>query len=200
MNKIQLALTTIAGLGLVTACAAEPAEVAAADAPEIETDSVSSQDEGTSYNGWAQDPYGILQFCYGNLVLGSYLGRSYGDETRGGGACFVRRTTTGCSADSTCLGVAQAQWGASAYGYCYQGTCYSRPGGQATYCALNPNRGPGYLYTYVAAGAEIGFDGTDFALGCMTKTAGPNTACGGTNGSLYMRTVDAMEYDATGCM
>jgi hypothetical protein len=26
-------------------------------------------------------------------------------------------------------------------------------------------------------------------LGCMTKTAGPNTACGGTNTSLYMRLV-----------
>jgi hypothetical protein len=29
-------------------------------------------------------------------------------------------------------------------------------------------------------------------VGCMTKTAGPNTACGGTDTSLYMRTVSGL--------
>jgi hypothetical protein len=34
----------------------------------------------------------------------------------------------------------------------------------------------------------------------MTKTSGPNPACGGTNGSLYMRTVIRQTLDAYGCI
>jgi hypothetical protein len=41
---------------------------------------------------------------------------------------------------------------------------------------------------------------TSYALGCMTKAAGPNTACGGTDTSLYMRSVTTTYYDYSWCL
>jgi hypothetical protein len=174
----------------VSACAAEPApEDEGAEATLPELDSLAEQDVGASWNGWTQNTiagYCIdiawQQWAYHELV------RSYGDNSRGGGACLTirRQPLAYCSSDADCLGGAQSTYGGSAYGYCNEGVCHDRPGSQATYCGLSPNRGPGDL---IDAGWQVGQSFAHwFVVGCMTKTAGPNTACGGTNTSLYMRT------------
>jgi hypothetical protein len=193
-KKTGLVSMLLAGIG-VTACAAEPTNEQEENAPEAVLDAADSQDEGTEYNGWSQSMFFTVQICVSGGGAAHTLTRSYGDATRGGGACYVERTTTSCSSDSTCLGVATAQYGGSAYGYCYQGTCYSRPGSQASWCANNPNRAPGHVYPPY----QTNFSGTGALLGCMTKTAGPNTACGGTNTSLYMRSVAPQYLDFYGC-
>jgi hypothetical protein len=192
----------IAGAVGASACTAEPETSEEGNAPLATLDSMDETDEGTSYNGWSQDPYMINQLFCGNFVLGHQLIQSYGDATRGGGACLVKRTGEGCSSDSTCLASAQAQYGGSAWGYCYAGQCYSRPGPQSL-CTLNPNRGPGYIWTHPSTSyltSGFGDPNTDFVLGCMTKTAGLNPACGGTNTSLYMRTVKPLEIDTWNCI
>ena len=62
------------------------------------------------------------------------------------------------------------------------------------YCNVNPSRSPSTF----SSPSSVALGLTDhvmwapgvvptYALGCMTKTAGPNTACGGSNPSLYMR-------------
>jgi hypothetical protein len=177
----------VVGALLSPACVSEPTT----EAPKAALDSIDERDEGTTYNGWWQAP--TLQYdCEIGVFLTHQLTRSSGDDTRGGGACFVSRTGASCSSDTTCTSQAQATWGGAAYGYCYAGECYQRPGAQSSYCALNPNRSPGTLFAYPPT---VFFDGNDFALGCMTKTAGPNTACGGTEGSSYMRTVSPLYGD-----
>jgi hypothetical protein len=168
---------------LIGACAAPT--TSEADAPEAALDSVSEQDEGASYNGWTQVGGGSYGLDSGSWGFSHVLQRSYGDNTRGGGACIVVQKGNTCSSDGDCMGLAQAEFGPAAYGYCYAGYCKSRPGGQAGNCTLNPNRGAGQLdlwgWGYYSSNPAI--------LGCMTKTGGPNTACGGTNTSLYMRSV-----------
>jgi hypothetical protein len=190
MNMIR-SVATATGLAAAlcaTACTAERADENA-DAPSIASETLDERDEGTTYNGWSQYAFGQWELYSSVFYVASWLNRSSGDATRGGGTCFVRRTGTGCSSDATCTSLAQSTYGASAYGYCYSGVCYNRPGSQASYCALNPNRAPGFIQVDPPRSA-VATDGNDYALGCMTKTAGPNTACGGTNGSLYMRMVD----------
>jgi hypothetical protein len=186
----------VTAIGL-TACAADPSEEDG-KAPELTLDAIDPADEGTSYNGWTQQPVIDNHYCLGFVAVGHILSRSSGDATRGGGACQVRRTATSCSSDALCLSNAQAQYGAAAWGYCYAGKCYTRPGAQSTYCVLNPNRAPGAVQ-FSASPSSLSPDGSDYAIGCMTKTAGPNTACGGTNTSLYMRTASAITYNESGC-
>jgi hypothetical protein len=147
-------------------------------------DSLAAMDVGTSYNGWTQSVSGTYCSMSGARTLNHTLSRSSGDTTRGGGGCTVVAKGTSCSTDSNCQAAATAEYGSSAWGYCYNGSCYSRPGGQEL-CFLNPNRAPGTI------GGDVGMGESFNVLGCMTKTAGFNTACGGTNGSLYMRTVGA---------
>jgi hypothetical protein len=206
MHMMKLAATSVAvATALMLGCSASP-EPTDDDAPGVETDSVSEQDEGASYNGWTQAPGGhITTYIYpwGDSyseidAIGGTFSRSSGDSTRGGGSCFVtRRASSSCSVDSTCTAAAQSQFGASAYGYCYQGMCWDRPGG-AELCSQNPNRSPGAFNgaVYIAQHDWIpsGHD-TSSVLGCMTKTAGPNTGCGGSNASLYMRTTGGFNND-----
>jgi hypothetical protein len=165
-----------------SACATENTDES--DAPIASLEALEERDEGTSYNGWTQSLAAEVYTVMGISVFNHTLTRSYGDATRGGGACFVTSTGSSCSSDATCLASAQATHGAAAWGYCYANQCYTRPGAQASYCSMSPNRSAGTVQ-----GVWLMPYSTNYALGCMTKTAGPNTACGGTNGGLYMRTV-----------
>jgi hypothetical protein len=189
---IAFSFAGVAGL-LGAGCAADPASNT--EAPSVATDTTDVADEGDSYAGWSQTPYLYIPMCGGQAYIMHTLTRSSGDSTRGGGGCAVVATGASCSSDSTCLSAAQASYGSAAYGYCYAGACYSRPGSQSDYCALNPNRGSGNIWKYPPGSAW-----TDFALGCMTKTAGPNTACGGTDASQYMRSVTQAYLDFGWCM
>jgi hypothetical protein len=184
---ISLSLAALVGL---SACASTEAP-AEADAPEATLDdAIDERDEGTSYNGWTQTADVRLNLFVNAYIMTHTFTRSSGDATRGGGGCFViRKPGTSCSSDATCTTAAQAQYGASAYGYCYSGVCYSRPGGQSPYCALAPNRSPGVVNALWGADPYAPWTNNEFVVGCMTKTAGPNPACGGTNTSLYMRTM-----------
>jgi hypothetical protein len=207
MNMMKLVATSVAvATTLMLGCSASP-EPTNDDAPVVETDSVSAQDEGASYNGWSQAPIGhITTYVYpwGDSYaeidsFGGTFSRSYGDSTRGGGSCFVtRRASSSCSVDSTCTASAVAEFGAGAYGYCYQGTCWDRPGGAGDYCTQNPNRSPGAfsVWTYMPQSGwiPVGHD-TIGIVGCMTKTAGPNTGCGSTNTTLSMRTIGGFNND-----
>jgi hypothetical protein len=189
-------VTSVVTALTASACANEVHEDDTSTAPTASLDTLEDQDQGTSYNGWAQISQLMLDYCWpSEMTLWHELKRTSGDASRGGGGCYVRRTTTSCSSDSTCTSMAQAQYGASAYGYCYSGTCYNRPGSQANLCSMAPQRVPNVgtshvLWRSVAVAPPV--DGNDFMVGCMTKTAGPNTACGGTNSSLYMRSMDPM--------
>jgi hypothetical protein len=190
--RLALGLALVSGVTSV-ACSAAP--TSEGDTPSVSLDSAAGQDEGASYNGWSQYAFGNWDYHDYTFIVGSILGRDYGDATRGGGACFVRRKPgTSCSSDSTCLTAAQAEYGGSAWGYCYSGTCYSRPGAQASNCALNPNRAPGIISASPSWSSAYN-DGNDFVVGCMTKTGGPNTACGGVETSLYMRTMGDIYFD-----
>jgi hypothetical protein len=175
-------------VAVVVGCAKSPAETDDG-APDVALDVLDVQDEGVTYNGWTQSITGTCLTSINAESADHTLTRSSGDSTRGGGACGVvlRLPLTTCSADSQCQAGAVALYGSSAYGYCYKGFgaqhyCYDRPGSQAANCALNPNRSPGTLSSYNSCIHTN-------VLGCMTKTVGPNTACGGTDTSLYMRTV-----------
>jgi hypothetical protein len=188
MNIVTKATIGVLAALAVTACAAETAPTN--EAPEASLDTLDSEDEGTSYNGWSQHVWGTLYVNTYYATINSGFTRSYGDATRGGGACLVRQTHISCSDDSNCLFHAQSSYGSSAWGYCYSGACYLRPGDQSL-CTLSPNRAAGGLFL----GAGIDVTGSEHILGCMTKNGGPNTACGGTNTSLYMRTVNSMTFD-----
>jgi hypothetical protein len=165
---------------LATACAREEREDGAT--PEVALDSVDTRDEHTTYNGWTQYTSAWADIC-GTEPAGFEhdLVRSSGDSTRGGGACAVNYDGTACSSDTTCTSIAHASWGSQAYGYCFSGACYIREQGQAAWCVMNSNRAPGALGLSNITSTHV--------LGCMTKTAGSNTACGGTDSSLYVRTV-----------
>jgi hypothetical protein len=174
------------------ACAAQPADEG--NAPDVASDSVDEQDQGYVYNGWSQISWYEYNAC-GNYPhsASQWLSRSYGDASRGGGACYVKSTGASCSADTTCTTAAVAQYGAGAYGYCYSGTCYSRPGTQAAYCALNPNRANGHTVNVPNAFNDV-WGGNNHLILCMTKTAGPNLSCGGQDTSQYMRSLNSLNY------
>jgi hypothetical protein len=178
----------VAGVVLsIVGCAAEPP---VSDAPEVETLGASEQTEGYSYNGWHQFPTAWFDYGYTTVNVASHFSRDFGDATRGGGVCLVySRTSSSCSVDSDCVPAAVSQFGAGAYGYCYSGRCYDRPGSQASYCNVNPNRSPGAISGWLTPPVAYPNHGDPAALGCMTKSAGPNTGCGGTNTELYMRYV-----------
>jgi hypothetical protein len=187
--KISKLLFGAAGVLLsIVGCATEPAP--ASEAPELETSGPIEQTDGYSYNGWHQFPIAWFNYESTAVSVSSHFTREYGDATRGGGFCLVyARTAATCSADSDCLSAAQTQFGASAYGYCFSGTCYDRPGSQAAFCNVNPNRSPGAIAGWQTSTVTYPNHGDPAVLGCMTKTAGPNTGCGGTNAALYMRYV-----------
>jgi hypothetical protein len=193
MNIVKLlVLGATSSMLLSVACATSSAETS--DAPDTELDALEESDIGTDYNGWNQDPNVAVNVCgMGPSFIWQNLNRSYGDATRGGGVCLVALYGTACSTDSECHASATAGWGPSVWGYCYSGFCYARPGSQADYCTLNPNRAPGQLFKFISPSSS------NFALGCMTKTAGPNMACAGTNTSLYMRTLREYVHTWDGC-
>jgi hypothetical protein len=176
----------------VSACASEAPE--SSEAPTATMDQLEAADEGDSFNGWTQSGLVFVDLWqYSNNYIYHNFARSFGDSTRGGGACFVRANGVSCSSDPSCTTIAQGTFGGAAFGYCYQGQCYSRPGSAATYCSQNPNRGPGFVTKGLTAGDVSNFDGA--MIGCMTKTAGPNAACGGNNGAFYMRFLGGAYYD-----
>jgi hypothetical protein len=176
-NYTVLALSLIAGSFGLSACGEAPTT----SAPEVEDDLADVADFGSSYNGWMGSANGYLDLVARSVDLGVSFSRDYGDATRGGGACVITPGGGSCSQDSNC-----PVWYAGGYGYCMSGTCYQRPGSAADLCYQNPNNAPGSYYKFIPYVADTG---TQLSLVvCMTKTAGPNTACGGTNSSLYMRT------------
>lgn len=194
------------------ACTAEENEAAA---PAVNLDATDESDFGTSHNGWTQQNSG--EICEGSLqgrfTLHHTLTRSFGTATRGGGGCLITPIylsggeAVDCTAssdtmgDGHCTGYARSIWGSDAYGYCTStNTCWARPGGQSAFCTLNSNRAPGTLSkTGWAPGYNAeSSNGPWSIVGCMTKTAGPNTACGGTASSLYMRTQSGFAL-AYGC-
>jgi hypothetical protein len=179
LDKLAFAVLPIVAT-LFSACAAQPVEDS--EAPDTTFSTVDEQDEGTSFNGWTQSVSGSVEAGFGLTYFEHTFSRSSGDATRGGGGCLTIWTNNGCSSDANCQAPAQSSYGPSAYGYCYSGRCYSRPGSQADFCSLSPNRGPGVV-------SKVSFStyGNAYVVGCMTKTSGPNTACGGTNTGLYMR-------------
>jgi hypothetical protein len=185
MRTTLFSVTTVLAVVLIGGCSAESTDMV----PTVETDDLDLRDQGTSYNGWTQSISGSTFFysAYGDwsFTANHTMTRTSGDATRGGGACAVYLSGTSCTNDTPCVTAAQSQFGSTAYGYCYSGTCYLRPGSQANYCALNPNRGPGTLTKNLTNQTGAIVHG---AIGCMTKTAGLNAACGGTDSSLYMRT------------
>jgi hypothetical protein len=183
----SVGLVGVFALGIsAVACSASAAND---EAPVAEVDALSAQDEGTDYNGWSQWAEFRMDLCspgYNDFYIVHGLSRWDGDATRGGGGCAVYTPGTSCSVDSDCQAQATGTFGAAAYGYCYQGSCALRPGSQSDYCAMSPNRAAGELWKYKARADAQWISGV---LGCMTKTAGPNAACGGTNNGLYMRAV-----------
>jgi hypothetical protein len=191
---IGLAALTVVGLASV-GCGAQ--ELESGEAPEATSDLLDLRDEGTSYNGWSQNPFYSHSYSSNSHTWGIAFSRSYGDSTRGGGTCltvpaeFVGYNNR-CKFDDECNLVAQDIYGSTAYGYCYASLCYFRPGSQASWCLTNSNRNPGEYYgdPGVAAAFLNETGHYPYPLGCMTKAAGPSTACGGTNTSLYMRTVN----------
>jgi hypothetical protein len=195
IGKAILGMVVVtAGLG---ACTAEPIS-GDPSAPSVTDVGVESQDEGASYDGWTQQPGMTFDCSTYQWWIYHWFWRSYGDASRGGGACFVRQTLTSCSSDSSCTVDAKGTYGDSAYGYCYQGTCYHRPGG-VELCAQNPNNiagsdGTASTWKLMPYGTIQGAG--EALLGCMTKTAGLNSACGSQNSSLYMRTLMPASYDA----
>jgi hypothetical protein len=181
----------IVGCAVLSACSPETS--AEEIAPSALLDELSDLDQGTSYNGWTQSVTATYYAMCGTTWGRHRLTRSSGDATRGGGTCLtVRKASTTCSSDSTCVTAARAEYGPSAYGYCYSGICYSRPGG-ADNCVTSANRSSGTL--------DVIIDGANgvnrYFVGCMTKTAGPNPACGSTDSSSYMRTMSAVVIDST---
>jgi hypothetical protein len=198
MNTTKM-FGVLLGMGIATAaCSAEPAS-SETESPDIFDDALSAQDEGTSWNGWSMSLsgwYSVGGFPLNQWYSSGTFSRSSGDLTRGGGTCAVYKRTvnpSSCTSDQACIDAAQAQFGSFAWGYCYQGACYDRVFAQSASCSTNPNRSPSSWNSpsqvLVVPANHQTLPGGLFSLGCMTKTAGPNTACGGTNTSLYMRSV-----------
>jgi hypothetical protein len=193
MNTLKFVSLCAAAALMSVACAEKPVDEA--EAPEVALEDVDMQDMGTSWNGWSQGAWVEIGFCSGINRITSDFARYSGDSTRGGGVCLVQQWGTACTNDSDCTAYGQSMLGPSVYGYCVSGSCNVRPGSQADWCTLNPNRGPGMLHKYVGGGVS-----NYGVVGCMTKTAGPNTACGGTNQSLYMRVFNPdPAYQVDGC-
>jgi hypothetical protein len=179
------------GLTLFTTIVGCAAEQEQDDAPVATLDTAGEADEGTAWDGWTQSAAGNVSFGLGLTDFSHTLTRSSGDAIRGGGGCLVLKTASSCSADATCTTSAIATYGAGAWGYCYSGLCYNRPGTQSALCALNPSRAPGTVSKVIFGG----YPTTARVLGCMTKGAGPNnTSCGSTNTSLYMRSVHELSF------
>jgi hypothetical protein len=180
-------LSVVALIG-AAACSASPAT--GDDAPQVAESTIDPQDEGATYGGWTQYPDAQVGMFGEILNVSHTIYGSGGGTTRGGGACLVQQTGSTCTSDTTCTTEAVALYGVGAYGYCYQTGCFARPGVQSALCALNPNRASG---STISVSLSVGYSAPGYGyyvVGCMTKTAGPNVACGGTNTSLYMRTLD----------
>jgi hypothetical protein len=186
----RLGLVVFLGAAVgVSACGEGSAAEQAPDA--IET--IETTDVGTTYDGWTQSPSGTVYVNMGFGTVEHTLTRSYGDSTRGGGACYVlRQPGSSCSVDDTCKAAAQSAYGSQASGYCYGGECYDRFFSQAEGCKLNSNRSPGTLSGNWYA-TTLGFaTGNEFVLGCLSKavgTATPPFPCAGSDPDLYMRTI-----------
>ena len=161
-------------------------------APEVEDVTLGEEDFGTSWNGWSISAYGERWWKEGETDFWVTFTRSFGDTTRGGGGCLVRRVpNSSCTSDSQC---AFYPWSGDGYGYCVRNVCYAPAGGQSTPCALGLNHTPGTTLFKAVFFPKADTDMNNlnyshYTLTCMTKTAGPNTACGGTNTSAYMRDV-----------
>jgi hypothetical protein len=188
MKKLST-LSSVLGIVAVVVFSGCAATAEAEDAPTVFEDSIDEADIGTSWNGWDQSIVGTTCVNANLAQVSHTFVRSSGDATRGGGVCGTIVSSTACTTvgdDSFCLGMAHALYGQSAYGYCHPvpfsgPKCLYRPGSQADYCSLSPNRGAGTV------SKTINDKRVNYMVGCMTKTAGPNTACGGTNQGLYMR-------------
>jgi hypothetical protein len=152
--------------------------------PDVDDGTLTEQDYGSSYNGWSLSAWGTnwRDFGYAEFY-GSFTKSSGTDATRGGGVCFVKLIPGSCSTDANC-GTPPTGW----WNYCVQGQCWQRPGAQASWCGLGPANAPNAYHSKTVPVPQYNSD-TWGVLGCLTKTAGPNTACGGTNTSLYMRHV-----------
>jgi hypothetical protein len=202
LNKLGLILALVTAVA--SAACANATSTTDTDTPDLEDDGLLVQDEGTSWNGWTMSLSGFVSaggFPVNTWYSSGTFTRTSGDATRGGGSCNVWKRTanpSSCTSDADCIGPAQAQFGSQAYGYCYAGSCYDRQQSQANGCSVNPNRAPSSWNapTQIVAVPpdHKTFPGACFALGCMTKTGGPNTACGGSNTSLYMRAVVPFGY------
>jgi hypothetical protein len=180
-------------VGIMTAsivgCSADREAVDADnDAPDLALDTAAEADEGVSYNGWHQGIVASYEVSYGWVSAQHTFYRDYGDNARGGGVCLVQKVIgSSCSSDPVCDSWAKGTHGGTAYGYCFAGECYARPGSGADYCGMSPNRS--VTSNMSMSAFNISNVMNWYALGCMTKNAGPNSACGGTDTSQYMRTV-----------
>jgi hypothetical protein len=182
---ISLAFVLAVVASVSVGCTAERAALTEA-APDVDADALDVADFGTSYNGWSIWAEGTSwrKEHWNDFSVG-FTKSSGSDATRGGGGCLVRQVPGWtCSTDSQCPSAAPG------WGYCVSGQCYERPGSQADWCALAPNNAPNASYAKgVSDNGYFSFSDQTYVLTCLTKTAGPNTACGGTNTSLYMRAV-----------
>lgn len=178
-----LALTLSA---IVIGCAAAPPEEGA---PSADTDALDFADEGSFHEGWSMNPVGVYNQGWGATEYwGVQYMRTSGSETRGGGPCIVyKKIASSCSSDAQCAAAAPL------FGYCFAGECYTRPGSQPQACFVAQDRAPGFYVgqTDFPGGYLAGHEEVPYVLGCMTKAAGPSTACGGAP-SGYMRWVNPM--------
>jgi hypothetical protein len=190
-SKCALAVSVM--MVAIVGCTAEREVVAGeSDAPDLALDTASEADEGYSYNGWTQSIVASQETSYGWVNAEQTFIRDYGDNARGGGVCLVQHVSgSSCSSDPVCDSWAKGTYGGTAYGYCYSGSCFARPGSGATYCSMSPNRSLA-TNNLVAQAFTTSYGGNWHALGCMTKAAGPSAACGGTDTSQYMRHVVPM--------
>lgn len=186
LGRFALGCGAVLALG-VTACSAEPA--ADDEAPSAALTAVEERDQGSTYGGWTHTLNGFWDEASGDLDLTHTFTRASGDASRGGGACFVVHELTSCTDDASCTSAAKSAYGSLAYGYCYSGSCYARPGSAPTFCTTNPDRSAANGNMTLTKGATTPIVGSWSVLGCMTKAAGPSTACGGTDTSAYMRRV-----------
>jgi hypothetical protein len=180
-----LAGATCAILG----CTANPESLTSDVDVDIDVETVAERDLGTSYDGWSVYASGTNWRAYGyaELSVGFF---KYGgdDDSRGGGGCLVRRVVgASCSVDADC-----PKGHANGWGYCFYGACWQRAESQASWCALGPAQAHD---SSVPMTVPVDLYNTDEwgILTCLTKTAGPNAACGGTDSSLYMRWVTHMD-------
>src|SRR4051794_20470572 len=66
-------------------------------APEVATDAISPEDEGSSYNGWSISLTCIITEDDADGNMNWTFIRSSGDSTRGGGTCMLRAMGWSCS-------------------------------------------------------------------------------------------------------